>query len=83
MAYAALNVVMLMYAIVAFIGVRNSLVDAWVHFKGLLYNNCGLTVAASVGVALPTAPDAGQLARQGAAFCTRPRPMCAHEMRIV
>ncbi len=37
MAYAALNLSLTIYAIVAFIGPRNSLVDAWVHFKGLLY----------------------------------------------
>jgi EAL domain-containing protein (putative c-di-GMP-specific phosphodiesterase class I) len=37
MAYAALNVVLILYATVAFIGVRNSIVDAWIHFKRLLY----------------------------------------------
>ena len=37
MAYAALNLTLATYAIVAFIGPRNSLVDAWVHFKRCLY----------------------------------------------
>lgn len=37
MAYAALNVALTIYAIIAFIGLRNSLVDAWVHFKSVLY----------------------------------------------
>ncbi len=37
MAYAALNLSLTLYAIIAFIGPRNSLVDAWVHFKRLLY----------------------------------------------
>ena len=34
--YAALNVVLACYAVVAFIGVRNSLVDLWIHFTALL-----------------------------------------------
>jgi cellulose synthase/poly-beta-1,6-N-acetylglucosamine synthase-like glycosyltransferase len=37
MAYAALNIVLAAYAVVAFIGVRNSAVDAWIHLTGLLY----------------------------------------------
>ncbi|HET9075617.1 MAG TPA: glycosyltransferase family 2 protein [Acidimicrobiales bacterium] len=37
MAYAALNVVLTLYAIVAFIGLRNCAVDAWVHLKSVLY----------------------------------------------
>ncbi len=37
MAYAALNIVLAGYAVVAFIGLRNSLVDGWVHFTSLLY----------------------------------------------
>jgi EAL domain-containing protein (putative c-di-GMP-specific phosphodiesterase class I)/cellulose synthase/poly-beta-1,6-N-acetylglucosamine synthase-like glycosyltransferase len=37
MAYASLNGALALYAIAAFIGPRNSLVDAWVHFKSLLY----------------------------------------------
>jgi cellulose synthase/poly-beta-1,6-N-acetylglucosamine synthase-like glycosyltransferase len=37
MAYAALNIVLASYATVAFIGIRNSLVDGWVHFTALLY----------------------------------------------
>ena len=37
MGYASLNVVLAFYAIVAFIGLRHSLADAWVHFKSLLY----------------------------------------------
>jgi EAL domain-containing protein (putative c-di-GMP-specific phosphodiesterase class I)/cellulose synthase/poly-beta-1,6-N-acetylglucosamine synthase-like glycosyltransferase len=35
--YAGLNILLTLYAIVAFIGVRHSLTDAWVHFKSLLY----------------------------------------------
>lgn len=37
MAYAALNTVLLVYAIVAFIGPGHSVVDAWAHIKSLLY----------------------------------------------
>jgi EAL domain-containing protein (putative c-di-GMP-specific phosphodiesterase class I)/cellulose synthase/poly-beta-1,6-N-acetylglucosamine synthase-like glycosyltransferase len=37
MAYAALNFVLAVYAIGAFIGPRNTVVDAWVHFRTLLY----------------------------------------------
>lgn len=37
LAYAALNIILTLYAIVAFIGIRHSLTDAWVHFKSLLY----------------------------------------------
>ncbi len=37
LAYAVLNVMLALYAIVAFIGIRHSLTDAWVHFKSLLY----------------------------------------------
>jgi EAL domain-containing protein (putative c-di-GMP-specific phosphodiesterase class I) len=37
MAYAALNVLLTLYAFVAYIGVRHSIVDLWIHFKQLLY----------------------------------------------
>ena len=37
MAYAALNIVLAGYAIVAFIGIRNSIVDALIHLTSLLY----------------------------------------------
>jgi cellulose synthase/poly-beta-1,6-N-acetylglucosamine synthase-like glycosyltransferase len=37
MAYAALNIVLVTYAIVAYLGIRNSIVDAWIHFISLLY----------------------------------------------
>lgn len=37
LAYGALNVVMALYAIVAFIGIRHSLADAWLHATSLLY----------------------------------------------
>src|SRR6204780_2795264 len=36
MAYAALNLVLLCYAIKSFIGLRNSLVDTWIHGTSLL-----------------------------------------------
>lgn len=36
MAYAALNVVLTLYAIAAFIGLGNCVVDAWVHLRALL-----------------------------------------------
>ncbi|XVQ84440.1 glycosyltransferase family 2 protein [Microbispora siamensis] len=39
MAYAGLNVALACYAIVAFIGLRNSVVDAWIHGTGLLYKS--------------------------------------------
>ena len=35
--YAALNVLLACYAVVAFIGLRNSLVDAWIHGISLLF----------------------------------------------
>ena len=37
MSYAALNVVLACYAVKAFIGLRNSLVDVWIHGTSLLY----------------------------------------------
>jgi chitinase len=37
MAYAALNVVLACYAVTAFIGLRNCVVDAWIHATSLLY----------------------------------------------
>ncbi len=37
MAYAALNITLAGYAVAAFIGIRNSIVDAWIHFTALLY----------------------------------------------
>ena len=36
--YAALNVILACYAVVAFIGLRNSLVDAWIHVTSLLFS---------------------------------------------
>jgi cellulose synthase/poly-beta-1,6-N-acetylglucosamine synthase-like glycosyltransferase/chitodextrinase len=39
MAYAALNLVLLCYAIKSFIGLRNSLVDTWIHGTSLLYKS--------------------------------------------
>ena len=35
--YAVLNVSLATYAVVAFIGLRNSVVDGWIHLTGLLY----------------------------------------------
>jgi cellulose synthase/poly-beta-1,6-N-acetylglucosamine synthase-like glycosyltransferase len=37
MTYAALNIILACYATLAFIGLRNSFVDAWVHLTSLLY----------------------------------------------
>jgi cellulose synthase/poly-beta-1,6-N-acetylglucosamine synthase-like glycosyltransferase len=37
MAYAAVNIVLATYATVAFIGLRNSVADGWIHFTSLLY----------------------------------------------
>ncbi|HUC58725.1 MAG TPA: glycosyltransferase family 2 protein [Streptosporangiaceae bacterium] len=37
MAYASLNILLACYAVIAFIGIRNSIVDAWIHFTSLLY----------------------------------------------
>ena len=39
MAYAALNVVLACYAVVAFIGLRNSVVDVCIHATSLLYKS--------------------------------------------
>jgi chitinase len=39
--YAALNVVLACYAVVAFIGLRNSLVDLWIHGTAPLYRSSG------------------------------------------
>ena len=41
MLYAALNVVLACYAVVAFIGLRNSLVDLWIHGTAPLYRSTG------------------------------------------
>jgi len=41
MCYAALNVLLACYAVTAFIGLRNSLVDAWIHGTSLLYKSPG------------------------------------------
>jgi len=41
MAYAAVNVVLACYAVKAFIGLRNSVVDAWIHATSLLYKPAG------------------------------------------
>ncbi len=41
MGYAALNVVLATYAIVAFIGIRHSLLDGWVQARSLLYKREG------------------------------------------
>jgi cellulose synthase/poly-beta-1,6-N-acetylglucosamine synthase-like glycosyltransferase/chitodextrinase len=37
MFYAVLNVCLASYAVLAFIGLRNSVVDAWIHLTALLY----------------------------------------------
>ncbi len=37
LAYAVLNITLVLYAIVAFIGVRNTVTDVWVHTKAFLY----------------------------------------------
>ena len=39
MAYAALNVILACYAVKAFIGLRNSVVDIWIHATSLLYKS--------------------------------------------
>jgi cellulose synthase/poly-beta-1,6-N-acetylglucosamine synthase-like glycosyltransferase len=39
MCYAALNLILLCYAIKAFIGLRNSVVDGWIHGTSLLYKS--------------------------------------------
>jgi cellulose synthase/poly-beta-1,6-N-acetylglucosamine synthase-like glycosyltransferase len=39
MGYAALNVVLACYAVMAFIGLRNSVVDVWIHGTSLLYKS--------------------------------------------
>ena len=39
--YAALNVILACYAAKAFIGLRNSLIDAWIHGTSLLYRSAG------------------------------------------
>ena len=41
MVYAAFNVVLACYAVKAFIGLRNSVVDAWIHATSLLYKPAG------------------------------------------
>ena len=39
MAYAALNILLACYAVKAFIGLRNSVVDVWIHGTSLLYKS--------------------------------------------
>jgi cellulose synthase/poly-beta-1,6-N-acetylglucosamine synthase-like glycosyltransferase/chitodextrinase len=48
MAYAALNVVLACYAVTAFIGLRNSVTDLWIHGTSLLYKPAGRRPAARV-----------------------------------
>ena len=46
MVYAGLNTLLAAYAIVAFIGVRYSLIDAWVHIKASMYKTVKQPVVA-------------------------------------
>lgn len=39
MAYASVNILLTVYAIVAFVGIRNSVADMWIHFKSVLYKH--------------------------------------------
>ena len=56
MAYAALNVVLACYAVKAFIGLRNSVVDAWIHATSLLYKPPGRAAACRARPALSSRP---------------------------
>jgi len=47
MAFAALNLLLVSYAIVAFIGLGHSVVDAFTHLKSFLYRRPGLNPARS------------------------------------
>jgi cellulose synthase/poly-beta-1,6-N-acetylglucosamine synthase-like glycosyltransferase/chitodextrinase len=47
--YAAINVLLACYAVVAFLGLRNSLVDAWIHGTSLLFKSPGRRQAGRTG----------------------------------
>jgi hypothetical protein len=57
MVYAAVNVVLAGYAIVAYIGIRNSIVDGWIHFVSLLYKPARPDKRRQLFRARPAAPE--------------------------
>ena len=63
MAYAASTSSLACYAVKAFIGLRNSVVDAWIHATSLLYRPAeAAPVPAPQGPGWPAGPAAGRLA---------------------
>lgn len=73
MGYATLNILLTLYAIVAFIGVRHSLADGWLHFKSLLYKRERAARRHPAGSALAAAPslDWQQVLQVGPAYSRR------------
>ena len=53
MSYAALNIILAVYATVAFIGIRNSIVDGWIHFT----INAKRAISAEQAARYPQFPD--------------------------
>ena len=71
MVYAALNVILACYAVEAFIGLRNSLVDVWIHGTSLLYQPPSGAGGCSTRLA---APDAAASSRPTGGPCSRATP---------
>ncbi|HET9656271.1 MAG TPA: glycosyltransferase family 2 protein [Kineosporiaceae bacterium] len=67
LAFASLNAVLAFYAVVAFVGLGNTLVDLWVHLRGWLYrpvpqrsaNPSDLTQSLELSLLVPAAPAGG------------------------
>ena len=62
MVYAALNVILACYAVKAFIGLRNSVVDVWIHATSLLYKSAAPSPSAAQGPGAAAGRAAGRLA---------------------
>ena len=76
MAYATLNGLLTLYAIAAFIGLRHSLADAWIHFKGLLYKRERTPKGPRLSVRKapaedPARPDWQEILQVGPAYARR------------
>ncbi len=56
LAFAAFNTILGGYAIVAYIGIRHSMVDTWIHFKSLLYKPAKPARPGRARAAQPPAP---------------------------
>ena len=69
LAFAAFNTLLGGYAIVAYIGLRNSVVDTWIHFKSLLYKPAKPPRTERARAAQPPVPASHRLAVGPAPRC--------------